>query len=217
MREDFIEILEDFAHKSGEIDLVIIELSGASEIDPVIETFGVDTIRAHFKIDSIWGVYDAQNIDHQIVRESELARRQLEACDVIIINKLSPATPMHPIEETIRTYNAHAYIEPSSDGSIPRDLIDTIHRGETLFDQERSDGYTTHHEHALFQTFSFTNHGYLQVGVFRQVLDTLPNTIYRLKGFVRFIEAPHIWYLVQKVGYTTTIEEWDEWDLAINW
>lgn len=209
VREDFIEILEGFAKKQSEIDLVIIELSGASEIDPVIETFGVESIRAYFKIDSIWGIYDAQNIDHAIVRESELTRRQLEVCDVIIINKMDDKIILNDIEETLRTYNAHAYIEVTKDGSLPNDIVHTIHRGETIFGEDIPTPSKSH-EHSLFQTFHFTTHGYLSVWVFRQTLDTLPNTIYRLKGFVRFIEAPHLWYLVQKVGYTTTIEEWRE-------
>ena len=127
VRQDFIDILEGFASREQDIDLVIIELSGASEIEPVIDTFMLDEIRSIFKIDSIWGIVDAANIDHEVITSNSLARRQLEVCDVIIVNK--PHTKnQQEITDLLRRYNADAYIYETEDGNIDPNLSDAIER-----------------------------------------------------------------------------------------
>ena len=70
------------------LDGLILELSGLSELGPVVETFFADPfVQSALGLDSIVCVCDAGNLRRQLLSDSELIREQLALADLAILNK----------------------------------------------------------------------------------------------------------------------------------
>lgn len=70
------------------LDGLILELSGLSELGPVVETFFADPfVQSALGLDSIVCVCDAGNLRRQLQSDSALIREQLALADLAILNK----------------------------------------------------------------------------------------------------------------------------------
>ena len=70
------------------LDGLILELSGLSELGPVVETFFADPfVQSALGLDSIVCVCDAGHLRRQLLSDSALIREQLALADLAILNK----------------------------------------------------------------------------------------------------------------------------------
>lgn len=174
LRDDLLKTVEEIASQNR-FDYLLIESSGISEPLPVATTFEFrdengKSLSDHARLDTMATVVDATTLmsyyksadmlkQHMDVDDENDPRRiidllveQIEFADVIILNKISNATPLQRKQalEIIKSLNVDAHIIETDMGQIdPADLINT-HR----FDFEKA------HTHPLWYKELYEPHNH---------------------------------------------------------
>lgn len=162
-------------------EYIVLEATGVAEADALVYEVG-DRIPG-VRLDSVLCIVDA----HATVRYPAIghaSRSQLEAADIVLVNKVDLVTPgeLEDVVARIRTYNRTAA------------LLKTVRcAGDTgvmfgFAERDRS-GPQVPHGGADLRSFAFEAAGCLEETGFRALVSELPATVYRAKGFVRFPEG----------------------------
>jgi len=96
---------------------VILELSGLSEIGPVVQTFFEDSfVQSVLQLDCVVCVLDALHLEKNLLSDSVLIREQLSLADVAILNKVDAISPAdaHSLQERIADINSTCSVFPLS-------------------------------------------------------------------------------------------------------
>ncbi|MBI3949471.1 MAG: GTP-binding protein [Acidobacteria bacterium] len=176
-------------------NLIIIETTGVA--DPIRLADEVRT--AGFRTDAIITLVDAENIIRQL-RETSVARRQLEAADFMVMNKIDlvDERQQRKVEKKLRRRNRRALTIPTSFGAAPHDILfgtsAAIHRERlrALEEAEDQSGGTSHSNHLTddgITAFTYEGRRLIDRERFERFLKRLPSTVYRAKGIVRFEES----------------------------
>jgi cobalamin biosynthesis protein CobW len=134
--------------------LVIIESTGLADPEPLVERVRA----AGLGLDAVITVVDLENAPRQL-RETEVARRQVEAADFLVLNKLDLVAD----EQTDRLERRLSRLNPRA---------------------RRSGGDHLHVDG--FASFVYRSGGALDQRRFERLLARLPRDIVRAKGIVRF-------------------------------
>lgn len=175
-------------------NLIIIETTGVA--DPFRLA---DEVRAAgFPVDATITLVDAENaLTH--LRASSVARRQIEAADFIVLNKIDLVDERHlrNVEKKVRRRNKRAYLLRTSYGAAPHDILfgtaAAIHRQRLKAQQEGHPLPTTtsadHLNDDGITAFTYQSPGLLDRERFEKFLKRLPTSVYRAKGIVRFEDS----------------------------
>ncbi len=223
VRGDLIRILGDLARRrnAGELafDRVLIETTGLAAPSPVIQTFFVDpVIRAHYAIDAMLTVIDAEHGMAQLDRHPE-AREQAGFADVLLLSKRDRVDDQafsQLIGRLIRI-NSRARIFEMTHGEVPlQHLIDVqAFSLSALPGLDARQAHGTHdHHHDDIATFVYRNNHAFDEG---RLEDFLARTIarhhadmLRYKGILNLTGEPHMVALqgVHMTVYGDRIRPW---------
>lgn len=210
-------------------DYIIVETSGVSDPIAVAMTFREMEIGGAIHIDSILTVIDADQFEDALRDYEDLALNQLRAADIVILNKVDLVQPVYREalkNRWIRKTVPQARIVETTFGAVPLELVIGVgsYDAERLAAQPRPDihvheqtsaaGETPphehhdheqdaheHHDHTLvFDTWSWRSDRPLSFERLRHTLKSLPVAIYRVKGVVQLLEAPHERVIVHMAG-----------------
>jgi G3E family GTPase len=215
---DLRRSLRDIAANRNDLEALLIETSGLADPEPVIAELQSAASEGIFRLDGVVTVIDSENFD-QNLDHAEAAFQQIVSGDLQIINKVDLVAPEVPalIEQGLRKLNPGARFMEAVRCDVPLDVVLGVARPPSASTGHQTHAHTGnghhhghddhphHHDHDGFESLSLTLDQAVDPERFTLWLETLPTTIFRAKGFVRFVgnEAPVV---VHVVGARRSVE-----------
>nr|WP_128374900.1 CobW family GTP-binding protein [Streptomyces cavernae] len=188
--------LERLAHPATRIDVIVVEASGLAEPQELVKMV-LASEHPRIVYGGLVEVVDAAEFDATRSRHPELDRH-LAIADLVVVNKADrvPEAERERVLGLVRTLTDRAAVVSASYGRIdPEILFDpkpvTERLGQLSFDDLNDDRRhePTQHLHDAYQALSFTSEAPLSPRRLMDFLDSRPEGLYRIKGYVDF--GPH--------------------------
>jgi len=201
--------LDRLAEPSAGIDVIVIEASGLAEPQELVRMVLASEL-PRIVYGGLVEVVDAVEFDATRARHPELDRH-LALADLVVVNKTDRAEDGERVLRLVRSLADRAAVVPAVHGRIdPEFLFDRRPAeeriGQLSFDDLRrpEDGHDdpSHtHLHTGYDSVSFRSGVPLHPRRLLDFLDSRPEGLYRIKGYVDFGAAdPHNRYAVHAVG-----------------
>ncbi|MDQ0993504.1 GTP-binding protein [Streptomyces sp. V3I7] len=185
--------LERLAAPSAGIDVIVIEASGIAEPQELVRMVLASEHPA-IVYGGLVEVVDAAEFDDTRARHPEIDRH-LALADLVVVNKLDRADDGERVLGLVRSLTDRAAVIPATYGRIdPEFLFDCRPNeeriGQLSFDdlhQHGEDGHTGHqHLHTGYDSLSFVSDVPVDPRRLMAFLDSRPEGLYRIKGYVDF-------------------------------
>ncbi|MEV0114053.1 CobW family GTP-binding protein [Streptomyces sp. NPDC050844] len=205
--------LEKLAQPSARIDVIVIEASGLAEPQELVKMV-LASENPHIVYGGLVEVVDAAEFDSTRERHPEVDRH-LGIADLVVVNKADrvPEPERERILGVVRGFTDRAAVVPASYGRVDVELLlDRKPVGERVgqlsFDdlhshEQEGGGHHGHHDHlhSAYESLSFVSEVPLGPRPLMALLDSRPEGLYRIKGYVDFGAAdPRNKYAVHAVG-----------------
>ncbi|GHD04065.1 cobalamin biosynthesis protein CobW [Streptomyces violarus] len=183
--------LERLTEPSLGIDVIVIEASGLAEPQELVRM-----VLASENPGIVYGglveVVDAAEFDDTRTRHPEIDRH-LALADLVVVNKLDRAADGERVLGLVRSLVDRAAVVPATYGRIdPEFLFDCRPSeeriGQLSFDDLHETGADDHagHLHSAYDSLSFVSREPLDPRRLMEFLDSRPEGLYRIKGYVDF-------------------------------
>ncbi|MFI0510271.1 CobW family GTP-binding protein [Streptomyces sp. WSLK1-5] len=186
--------LARLARPDAGIDVIVIEASGLAEPQELVRM-----VLASEQPDIVYGglveVVDAAEFDDTRAKHPELDRH-LALADLVVVNKLDRAADAERVLALVHRLVDRAAVVPASYGRIDPEFLFDCRPGEervgqlSFDDLHTPDGPEGHdhagHLHAAYDSLSFTSDTPLDPRRLMGFLDSRPEGLYRIKGYVGF-------------------------------
>lgn len=228
IRDDLLDAVFRVILADNAPDYIVIETSGVSDPFAVAQTFLTPELRPYVRVDGILTVVDAEQICDLRDDQEALAMDQISAADILLLNKVDLVTAEQLAEVTswLRAVSENARIYPTTNAEVPLELVLSV--GE--FDPDRlaervvrdvhvheaAGEATADHDHdhdhsQVFSTWSYAVSEPLSFAALRDVVQNLPSTIYRAKGFLNLQEYPNNQCVLHVVGRRAALQIGAAW------
>ena len=159
--------------------LILIESTGLADPEPLVYRVR----NAGLGLDAVITVVDAVNVERTL-RETEVARAQVEAADFLVVNKvdLVDAAALARVEKQLDRLNSRAERLRSERGMVDADVL--FATGVATF-RERARTGSGHLHNDRIESFVYRSRRALDQKAFEKLLGRLPSDILRAKGIVR--------------------------------
>lgn len=188
IKGDFTRAVEEI-HTRVNPDFLIVEATGVAQPGDILESFFDSDIQEFSQLRGLIVVVDADMFE---VKEmlGTFYENQIFCADTIILNKIDLVGEggLNDINHALREMNPKARIIPSEYCRVETSsLLEGYSKGGEAFDH-------SHHTHKDlhewgFQTFSFESEERLDRSKVIEFLESLPSTLFRLKGWVKFQDS----------------------------
>ncbi|TVZ88136.1 GTP-binding protein [Streptomyces sp. BK340] len=183
--------LERLAAPDAGIDVIVIEASGLAEPQELVRM-----VLASEHPGIVYGglveVVDAAEFDGTRARHPEIDRH-LALADLVVVNKLDRVPDADRVLRPVRSLAERAAVVPATYGRIdPEFLFDCRPSeeriGQLSFDDLHEHGDDDHrgHLHTGYDSLSFTSDVPMEPRRLMRFLDSRPQGLYRIKGYVDF-------------------------------
>jgi G3E family GTPase len=216
IRDDLVAACLGLLQQSPPPDILIIETSGVSDPAQVANTFLMPELQSLLVLNSILAVVDAEQFPRLQQDEASLARLQVEAADIVVLNKVDLVSneDLCALKNDIRKISSGSRSIEALYAQLPMELLlDNVHRGAERVHANASPGHTHTggaHRHP-FSTWSWTCDRPLSLPKLRAVFEALPETVYRAKGIVHIEEMPTYRIVLQMVGKRSNLVDAGLW------
>jgi G3E family GTPase len=180
-------------------DRIIVETTGVAEPDALV--FEIQENVPQVRLDGVVTIADADAMV-RYPRLGQTGRTQIEAADIILLNKadLVSAEQVAEVTARLRQFNADAPILPTQRCQADPDVL----FGSS---QVHEVGPPQHRHQLDMESFSYVSAATLERNCFEAFVEGLGPAIVRAKGFVRFAEGT---YLFNYVAGRWDLEEFAE-------
>lgn len=183
-------VLDVFVETGNPIKQVIIEASGISDPQPIIQTLvSAPKISSHFYLDSVLVVVDNENFENSLVYPEVM--KQIAMADLIFISEKNEIKVDHQMIEKIESMNPLTDFYPFSlDDSAEMLARNVLNNGlfRKVADFTKSEDSHHHHHHHEFQSLYLEGDRPIKKSLLENWLSGLmmnyQENIYRMKGFV---------------------------------
>lgn len=189
---------------------VLVEASGVSDPGRLLVAFRDPHLRRLARVDGVITLVDAAGIHDVPPRLHELVRRQLAVADVIVLNKADLVSAAELAALRRQLVHPAARILDAVEADVPLDVVLGVQGGARSDDGAGRD----HDHHAGFVTWSWTCGQPLAYAAVRDVLRSLPPSVYRAKGFLYLAEAPGERVVAHVVGRRVDLRPHGTWNGA---
>ncbi|MES5818389.1 GTP-binding protein [Streptomyces sp. RG80] len=191
--------LERLAAPSAGIDVIVIEASGLAEPQELVRML-LASEHPGIVYGGLVEVVDAAEFDDTRAKHPEIDRH-LALADLVVVNKLDRATDGERVLGLVRSLVDRAAVVPASYGRIDPEFLFDCRPGEERigqlsFDDLHEHGEEDHgedghagHLHSAYESLSFVSDVPLDPRRLMAFLDSRPEGLYRIKGYVDF--GPH--------------------------
>lgn len=223
IRGDLLQAVENLLARDLPPEYILIEASGVSDPSQVVYTFIQSPLKDRVQIDSILTVVDAEQLTSLDKQNKQLAQDQIRAADIVILNKIDLTDTqtrqqaigwiqkLVPQARIIETTQAHVPLSLVL-GVGGYDLTRLTHNKLDVHTHEAGEHTHHHHDHSLvFTTWHWQSNEALAMTRLRQVIEELPTSIYRAKGFVYLQETPDQRAILQVVGRRVSLTMGAPW------
>ncbi len=219
IRDDLLATALGIVQQPDPPERLVIEASGVSDPWAVAETFLLPEIRSFTRLDTIITIVDAEQICHEFALQptySALIVNQIAVADIVILNKIDlvDATTPAALHTWVRRIVPNARILEAVHATVPLELLlgaDSMPRHDHTHEHD----HTHNHEHdhsTQFQTWSYTATRPFALKAVRDLLKTLPTSIFRVKGVLWLAETPARRALLHLVGSRVQVTFGEPWD-----
>lgn len=201
-------------------DHILIETSGVSEPDALIELFRELDRSGLLRFDGLVALVDVEQpqIDADDRQLAALARAQVRSADLVILNKvdLVDRARVELVTGMIRGMAPRARWVEAIDARIPLALAiggDPLVSFAGEHEQPHVHDHADHLDHAVdrFATLSFASGELLSFKTLAPLLGSLPSGVLRAKGFVHIREREGQKVIVHVVGRRLHVRTLDDW------
>ncbi len=192
---------------------IVIETSGVADPYEVARTFTDAELQAFAPLDGIVTVVDCELTPSLEGEMLELAKRQVSAADVAVLNKVD-------LVDADGLKRAHDWVEklaPNSrslevtNGQAPLELILGV-GGACELDSRDNETQSPSHTADSFETFTWESDDPVSMQTLNSVLARLPKTIFRTKGFLYLREKPDYRCILQATSGRAAITVGQLWE-----
>src|SRR5438552_6978723 len=167
---------------------IIVETTGLAEPEALV--FDIQEALSQCRLDGVVSVIDAD----MLVRFPELGhttRLQIEGADILLLNKIDliKRAQIEPLETKLREINPTAAIIRAERCRIDPGLLFGIGR-------ERKIAPPKHRHQPEFEAFAFTSSKNFSRDSFESFANSLPASVVRAKGFIRFADGAQLFNFV---------------------
>ncbi len=201
IRTDLIQAVLQLADRADRPEHIVIESSGVADPTGVYDAFLQPEIRNEVLVDGVLTVVDAEHALGMPDEEAGLARSQVAGGDLVVLNKtdLVDSATTSRVKEWIRDIRPSVEILEATYCRVPIEVLiglDRVHAPSPS-----GDGTADKDDHGVhFETWSYESSTPLHLELLQQLLNHLPSTVFRAKGFVYTTDKPHLRLLLQMVG-----------------
>ncbi len=188
IKTDFFKAVQEIYQRLRP-DFLLVETTGVAQPGEILDVLCTPPLMDFCRVRSIITVVDAGFFQAREVLGPFYAR-QIQGADILLLNKvdLVEATRLQEIETCLRDMNPSARIFPTIHcaldvSSLTGDLPAT--RQKVVQVQDHFPESTVD----AFQTVSFQDEGVLNRRKLTHFLESLPPNIFRIKGWVRFLDS----------------------------
>ncbi|MCO6450967.1 MAG: GTP-binding protein [Caldilineales bacterium] len=211
---NLVEVLLRFARLDTPPDHILIEASGVSQPHQIIDILKVSELQKRLRLDGVITLVDAENV-RRLAEVVMFIEGQLADADLIVLNKMDliDAVAAGELQDWIRQIAPDVTIFPTTFADVPLPLLldlDPVAEPDEIAGQESA--LHDHADHGLaFETWTHTSDQPVPRDALLQMLEALPSSVYRVKGFVNLIDSPLQRTVVQVVGKRIHLDEDGVW------
>ncbi|MEU2715964.1 GTP-binding protein [Streptomyces sp. NPDC007205] len=187
--------LDRLADPDTGIDVIVIEASGLAEPQELVRMV-LASEHPRVVYGGLVEVVDAAEFDDTRARHREIDRH-LALADLVVVNKLDRAADGERVLGLVRSLTDRAAVVPATYGRIDPEFLFDCRPGEErigqlsfddLHEHTGDDGHEEHagHLHTGYDSLSFTSQVPLEPRRLMRFLDSRPEGLYRIKGYVEF-------------------------------
>jgi G3E family GTPase len=186
--------LERLARPSAGIDVIVIEASGLAEPQELVRMV-LASERPEIVYGGLVEVVDAAEFDDTRARHPEVDRH-LALADLVVVNKLDRAADGERVLGLVRSLVDRAAVVPATYGRVDPEFLFDCRPGEERVGQlsfddlhdHTADGGHDHadHLHTAYDSLSFASELPMDPRRLMRFLDSRPEGLYRIKGYVGF-------------------------------
>lgn len=208
-------------HQSQPPDHIIIETSGVSDPIEVARTFSDPELQPYAPLDGVVAVVDAElgtTLEGEMLN---LARCQIAAADVAILNKIDiiDREQRELAKNWINKLAPTARLLEVTHGRAPLELLLGNDRISKLTASQFENSLNNSDEHHLehnhdeppFDCFTYQSYEPLSLQRLHALLSSLPKTVFRVKGILNLLEKPKHRCILQATGRRAAIEVGQLW------
>jgi G3E family GTPase len=216
--EDLVEQVGRLAD-NPDYDLAWIETSGLADPEEVLDHLSSAALQDRTALRRLILVVDASDFPCSW-RGRAVQEEQVRYADLILLNKTDriDESARRRVESKLRQLNPHAELVVTHHGIIEPDRLDDAgeHHAPEEHGHEHHAGCGHDHEHEHHEHDHHHNHDHdelphsaatcflplsepVERGAFQRFLGSLPTTVFRAKGFVRFTDSPGQVHTFQQV------------------
>ncbi len=190
---------------------VLVETSGVSDPGRLLLALRDPHFRRLARVDGVITLVDAAGFEDIPATAHELARRQLANADLIVFNKADLVTEPELAALRERLTYPRARVVETRFGAVPLELVLGLDAAQTDDPPVGADDLPATENGHGFSTWAWTSARPLGTASVRDVLTTLPTSIYRAKGFLDLAEAPGQRIVAHVVGRRVDIRPAGSW------
>lgn len=172
-------------------DYIVVEMSGLANPLNILDE--LSEIEEVVRFDSVTTIIDCVNID-QSLNNYDVAYHQIEAADILLINKKDLVTTekLSMLTRKLRIINKTAPIIPVVHGDINPALLYEIDSQDIKEIRQKRSSQTSpshtirSHENDGIQSLTMRVTKPLEKEVFIKIITSLPHTVFRMKGVLDF-------------------------------
>ncbi len=199
-----------------EPDLIVIETTGVADPKGILAE--LPDLEPLVRFDSLVCVADAPNLN-SILKDYTVSRSQIEWANIIVVNKadLVDDETLGEVLETLKGINPPAIVIPTTHARLNPAILFPVEGKQEMLGTPQ--GYSAQHipdlRSSRIDTLTLQRQGKLRKGPFQRFLETLPDSVYRLKGVVRIAGATKP-QLLQYVAHRYELSEFTGKNLKPN-
>ena len=197
IRNDVVRALRKLLDRDDRPDRILVETSGASDPGTVAKTFLELQRSQEIHLDGFIAVVDAVSYAGLPAEDAVLAKCQVMASDLVVINKIDEASPeqVDEVEALVRLHAPWARLIRATHADVALDLL----IGHDPPVDARLDRIADTPPHG-YGTWTFTTEDPIAFAELAPVFNELPPTIMRVKGWLNIAERPGARLLLHVVG-----------------
>jgi G3E family GTPase len=186
-----------------DLDVIYIETTGVAHPVEVLDTCLSPLLAEKLRIRSIVTLLDAVSWKERqtfSISLRQLIIEQVKHADVVVMNKIDQISNemRQTMEREVRSINAQGTIVPTSFAEV--DVNELIQNER----QQNRDHVKIHaDEHLHIKTFVHSFSRPISQELFEDFLRTMPDTIYRIKGYIRFEQEGETIFFQYSYGMAT--------------
>ncbi|WP_137888432.1 GTP-binding protein [Pseudomonas sp. 2FE] len=194
VQEDLLAQLVSLTQLTPRLERIVIECSGVSDPQRIVQTLGYPQLRAQLHLDAVITLVDATCYSALKGEFARLSRAQVACADLLLLNKSDLVSPSE-LESVRNSLGGRARVISTVQAELPDALL-LADRAEPA--SLKMLPVSASHDQ-LFESWVWQSQQRLEPTAFRAWLTRLPADVFRLKGLVLLQGTGHP-YWVHHVG-----------------